>query len=320
MFRAYRAHAHRCGIALALFLAAGSVFAAEPTDPPERDGSTRPLVVAIAESPPFAIKDSDGTWSGLSIDLWREVATGLGFAERTAGALSWRTTLAALTSSHLLRLVTTIFAATLFVGILITLIERRHNTGEFGGPWGRGIATGVWWAAVTMTTVGYGDTTPKTATGRSLALLWMFIGVVAVAIFTATVTSSLTLSSLRGEVRHEADLFRLRLGAVAGSAGAEFLTRRHVSFVPAETYEQALAELAAHEVDAVIANAPSLRYLTSRQWQGVLRVSPIVLEPLTYAIGLPSGSAFREPIKRSLLRIIEQDRWRDVERQYLGHS
>ena len=373
MSNALAVYVNRPWTAMVVLLIAGPAFTAStaPADSaPGRDGSSRPLVVAIADSPPFAIKNSDGTWSGLSVDLWREVAealglrweprevnlaqidallrdhtvdaalgaiaidaegaaahdfslpyyaNGLGFAEHSSGELSWRTTLAALASSHLLRLMVLILAATLVVGVLITLIERRHNVKEFGGPWRHGIATGVWWAAVTMTTVGYGDTTPKTPTGRSLAFLWMFVGVVAVAIFTATVTSILTVGSLQGTVRHPSDLFQLRLGAVAGSAGADFLTRRHVRFTAFDEYEQALPALAEHHVDAVVANAPNLRYLVSRQWQGVLRVSPIVLEPLSYAIGLPTDSPLRESINRVLLRIVEQDRWRDVEQQYLGH-
>ncbi|MCS0460101.1 transporter substrate-binding domain-containing protein [Rhizobium favelukesii] len=30
------------------------------------------------EAPPFAMKDADGNWSGISIELWREVAQKLG--------------------------------------------------------------------------------------------------------------------------------------------------------------------------------------------------------------------------------------------------
>ena len=34
----------------------------------------RKLVVATKEAAPFAMKAPDGTWKGLSIDLWRRVA------------------------------------------------------------------------------------------------------------------------------------------------------------------------------------------------------------------------------------------------------
>ena len=367
-------HGSRPWAILAIWLLAGSAFAAAtpPTEGgSERDGSSRPLIVAIPDTPPFSIKGADGTWSGLSVELWREVAetlglrweareveyaqirrllhdrtvdlalgaviinadgaaahdfslpfyaNGLGFAEHVSTELSLWTTLTAMANSHLLRLMAIILGATVVVGVVITLIERRHNAKDFGGPWHQGVATGVWWAAVTMTTVGYGDLTPKTASGRSVALLWMFVGLVAVAIFTATVTSILTVGSLQGVVRQQSDLFRLRLGVINGGAGASFLKRRHVNATAFDDYEPALTALAGHHIDALVANSTSLRYLVSRQWQGVLRVSPLVLEHVSYAIGLPAGSALREPINRTMMRIIEQDRWRDVEEQYLGHS
>jgi low affinity Fe/Cu permease len=171
---------------------------------------------------------------------------------------------------------------------------------------------GVWWAAVTMTTVGYGDATPKTPSGRGVALVWMFVGVVAVAIFTAAVTSILTVSSMQSTLKRASDIDHLRLGAIADASGAWYLTRHHLSFKPYEDDESALTGLAHHEVDAVVANIASLRYLVSRQWQGILRVSPIVLEPIVYAIGLPTDSPLREVIDRTLLRTIEQERWQDV--------
>jgi ABC-type amino acid transport substrate-binding protein len=352
----------------------GAVCAASsaPADPTAgRDGSTRPLVVAIVDSPPFAFKDSDGTWAGLSVELWREVAadrgwrwearqidleqvdavlgdgtadaavgsvaidttgamshdysvpylaTGLGFAQPASDDLSWYAALAALAHSELLKLAALIAAALVLVGVSIAVLERGRNAEQFGGPLRQGIATGVWWAAVTMTTVGYGDATPKTASGRSLALVWMFVGVVAVAIFTATVTSMLTVGSLHGAVQQRADLFHLRLGAIGGSAGAEFLTQHGVGFTAFDSYEAALTSLAHRRVDAVVANRPALRYLVSGHWQGTLRVSEIILEPISYAIGLPLGSPLRIPMNRAILGIIEQNRWRDVEQQYLGHS
>ena len=33
-----------------------------------------PLVVGTREAPPFAMQNSEGEWSGISIDLWREAA------------------------------------------------------------------------------------------------------------------------------------------------------------------------------------------------------------------------------------------------------
>jgi ABC-type amino acid transport substrate-binding protein len=337
----------------------------------EKAAANRPLVVAIADSPPFAILEPDGSWTGMSLELWRRVAdelelpwelhasaledldgllgrrevdlvlgglavtpegeishdytqpyhsTGLGFAQLARGGGSWRAALAALASRELLTVLGLIAVGVLVVGIVITLIERRQqSSGDFGGPLHHGVASGIWWAAVTMTTVGYGDKTPKSGPGRAVALLWMFIGVVTVAVFTATVTTMLTVGSLQGIVQRPADLLSLRLGAVGGGPGAEYLARRHARFTPFPRYEDALAALAAGKVDAVVADQPSLRYLAARDHQGVVQVSPIVLEPLSYAIGLPPDSPLRETLNRALLAVLEQDSWIDVERRYLGH-
>lgn len=45
-----------------------------------------PLRVAVSEVPPFAIQQSDGSWRGISVDLWREVATSLGYTTACAAA------------------------------------------------------------------------------------------------------------------------------------------------------------------------------------------------------------------------------------------
>jgi voltage-gated potassium channel len=42
----------------------------------------------------------------------------------------------------------------------------------------------VWWAIVTVTTVGYGDTYPQTDVGRMIAIVVMFVGIGFIAILT----------------------------------------------------------------------------------------------------------------------------------------
>jgi voltage-gated potassium channel len=45
---------------------------------------------------------------------------------------------------------------------------------------------GVWWALETVTTVGYGDTFPRTDTGKAIAAVVMLVGIGFVAVLTAT--------------------------------------------------------------------------------------------------------------------------------------
>ncbi len=52
------------------------------------------------------------------------------------------------------------------------------------------IFIGMWWAIQTVTTVGYGDVTPKAVAGRIVAAIVMLEGIAFVAIVTAAVTST----------------------------------------------------------------------------------------------------------------------------------
>ncbi len=60
----------------------------------------------------------------------------------------------------------------------------------------------VWWAAQTVTTVGYGDVIPQTAFSKAVAVFVMFFGVAALSLTTAIVTSAVMAASRQ---RLEAD-------------------------------------------------------------------------------------------------------------------
>lgn len=51
------------------------------------------------------------------------------------------------------------------------------------------VGDALWWAVVTVTTVGYGDVSPQTAEGRLIAVVLMFVGIGVISAFTATIAS-----------------------------------------------------------------------------------------------------------------------------------
>ena len=68
----------------------------------------------------------------------------------------------------------------LLSGFLVTILDRKDFP-SFG--------TAVWWAIVTLGTVGYGDVVPHSAWGRVLGSTVIVFGVTFIAFLTATVTS-----------------------------------------------------------------------------------------------------------------------------------
>ena len=79
----------------------------------------------------------------------------------------------------------TIVTATVVVVILsgfaMTLLDHSEYPGIFRG---------MWWALQTVTTVGYGDVTPRHVSGRLVGAAVMLEGIALLAIVTAAITSS----------------------------------------------------------------------------------------------------------------------------------
>ncbi|MBR1849866.1 MAG: ion transporter [Bacteroidales bacterium] len=74
-----------------------------------------------------------------------------------------------------------VLVAAIILGTIIYAIENEKN------PAIRSIPQGIYWAVVTMTTVGYGDVVPVTAGGRFLSVIVMLLGYSIIAVPTGIV-------------------------------------------------------------------------------------------------------------------------------------
>ena len=99
----------------------------------------------------------------------------------------------------------------IIVGALMYLIE-----GESSGF--TSIPQGIYWAIVTMTTVGYGDIAPQTFTGRLLASVVMILGYGIIAVPTGIVTAEMTYARTSGRTRRSCP----RCGQVDADPDARF--------------------------------------------------------------------------------------------------
>ncbi|XP_066018732.1 uncharacterized protein [Pocillopora verrucosa] len=79
-------------------------------------------------------------------------------------------------------------------GVIIWLLEHRSNASQFSPLFTKGSPEGFWWAVESLTTVGYGDKTPKTLCGRLFGIIWILIGAITLSLFTALMTNAIQAS------------------------------------------------------------------------------------------------------------------------------
>lgn len=336
--------------------------AAAPAPPHE-------LVVGVKEAPPFAMKADDGTWNGISVDLWRRVAdelhlsyhfiekthvqdlidgvaqgrfdvavgaltetasrarlldftqpfytAGLGIAVPAGNDPSWRPIIRTLTSFGFMQAVLALVGFAVATGGLLWLFERRHNE-DFAGTVTKGMSTGVWWSTMAMTQRHTGLLAPRTLPGRILAIIWMVVSIITIAVFTASVTSSLTIKHLQGAVHDVGDLANARVGVVAGTSSEETLTRLKIAYRRFAAPQDGLKALRAHTLDAFVYDKPLLSWLIQQDFVGSVELIDASFDPQEYAFAMPSDSALGKPVSIAILDAVHSAWWEETLFRYIG--
>jgi len=356
-----------CLLTLGLWVST-ALAADPPVDPLAAMPAQAPgkLVVGTIPVAPFIVKNSDGTWSGISIDVWKDIArrlkldyeirelsladfkdpkkladldvfvslnvtpereatmdlthafysTGLAIAVAPKDSGGLGATLAAIFTARFAKLIAALLAMLFVIGLFMWLAERRRNE-QFGGSPAHGIGAGLWWSAVTMTTVGYGDKAPVTLLGRVLGLLWMFAAILIISSFTASIASALTVNQLESAVSGPGDLPKVKVGTVEPSQGARYLEKRHIRYRGYPDAAAAVDALARGEVDAIVYEAPILQYTIKNRGDATLQVLDGTFDNHGYALALKQGSPIRKAVNLAMLQYTATDDWQALLARYL---
>ena len=221
-------------------------------------------------------------------------------------------------SFNFIKIIAFLIIIWLIAGALVWMFEYRQNVEMFDDKILKGLGHGIWWAAVTMTTVGYGDKAPKTLGGRVVAIIWMFASIILISSFTATITTSLTIGELRGKVQGFYDLPNVRVGSLTESQTLDYLAKYGIAARPYNTIEAGLQAVAENQIDAFVLDEAVMKYLVKSQYPAELRVLPGTFNQYYAGMALPTNSQLREPINRALLKILKQEKWEQLVMHYLG--
>lgn len=371
LYGALRRGGHFCAIVALVAVVGGDAFAQMVEQEGRPNFPRRELVIGTKEAPPFAMKDEQGQWSGISIELWREVArklglqfrlaeapnvqelidatargdydvsvaaititaerersvdfsqpfydTGLGIAVSANSVSVWREIIRTMVSAGFLQAAGALIGISLLVGALVWLFERRHND-DFGGTAARGLGASIWWSAEAMTQASTGHRGPVTIAGRALAIIWMVVSIITIAVFTASVTSALTTRQMRGLVNGVDDLQSVRVGTLANSATGGFLDGERIKHRTFAQVVDGLKALEAGSIDAFVYDKPLLAWTVEQRFSSTIQVLDVDFEPQSYGLAMPLGRPYRKAIDVALLETVHDQNWKRTLFRYLGEK
>ena len=203
-------------------------------------------------------------------------------------------------------------------GLVGWYFERQENRAHFRTGY-RGIWDGIWWSAVTLTTVGYGDKAPKTRMGKIAALVLMFGGLLFISGLTASIASSLTVNQLNNNPDGFNAFKERRVGTINNSSSFQFL-KDHF-FKKVQTYNgvvPGLNGLKNREIEAFMYDEPILKYrIQEDSTLNKLYILPIKFDVQFYAFGLAKDNTLLEQaISQRILEIMETREWQVVLNEY----
>lgn len=203
----------------------------------------------------------------------------------------------------------------LFFGILVWFFERRKaDADQFRKDW-QGIFDGFWWSAVTMTTVGYGDKSPETTGGRTVAFVWMFTAILLISGLTAGVASALTVKSMESKIESVEDLRRFKSGTIRATGTAEFLGNYGLPNQYYESVEEGFEAVRRGEIDVFVFDRPVLRFYLEKGVNSDLHLDDRDLKTDYYSFTYPKNSPLRDALDPKIVRALKSDSWNFILRK-----
>lgn len=218
----------------------------------------------------------------------------------------------------LLGLILVLIFMLLSSAVIVYLIEKKFSKEEPHERMIQSISDGLWWSAVTMTTVGYGDKVPGSRIGKVLGIVWIFTSIIFFSLFTANASSKLAKSKEQSGINSIDELRYAKVVAVAKSSGEEFLIRENIEYTSKKDINEAIRSVISGEFDAVVSNVPVLKYHNKTNFRGELLISDNFLVRNNMGIALQEEGSIKEQIDRVLLQKISEPKWQSAVYKYIG--
>jgi polar amino acid transport system substrate-binding protein len=219
-------------------------------------------------------------------------------------------------ASEMLRVLGIAVMFIIMAGHVIWLV-RRNNDPDISRGYLPGVWEGMWFAILRLLDPGNNASTHSNL-GRAVSILWMFIGIIFIAQFTASISANLTVSKLRGSISGIDDLYGRRIATVEGSTSQDYLFDLGMRPTSVTQIQEAFDLLLDDRTDAIVYDAPVLLYFANNEGRGRVNMAGSKFREEYYGIAFPPGSSYLDMVNNTLLRLYEDGTYDALYRQWFG--
>ena len=222
------------------------------------------------------------------------------------------------------------FAAAILIMFIIShlvwMYEHPVNEEMWPRSYLAGIGESFWWTVSIFLVGGADNKGPVGLGGRIVATIWMFASVIAVSLLTASLSAILTVNSLTGDISGPKDLPGKAVATIGGSTSETWLQKLGVTGgqkVDVKVFPDVpacLDALKSGNVQAVVFDAPILKYYVNKLGPDDFLLVPGLFEKNNYGFGLQQDSLMRERINQVLLNLNENGVTDDLKKKWFGED
>lgn len=206
-------------------------------------------------------------------------------------------------------------AAAFVMSNIVYFTERRHDP-DFQNGYLRGLWEGFWW----MTSMVVSGEHPEGGTHKTyrrlMTIAFWLIGLFLIVQFEANITADTTVNKLASDIGGPNDLPGKRVVTVAGTTAARYLDDKNIRYIAVENIEDGYTLLENNQADAIVYDAPVLRYYAIAGGNGKVGVVGAVFKPEKYGIALAKGSEWRKPVNEVLLEMYQDGSLAEIENRW----
>ena len=236
-------------------------------------------------------------------------AGGFSIAAHSREATLPRTVIARVMTFEVLIWLIFMILATGVAGSIIRIVERRGGSGQFAQP--SSFVNSMWWAVSTLSTVGYGDFVPRTTTGKLVGTIWIFVSIILVAIFSATIVATLTVGRLSPYLKSLENIQTNRVGIIDRPSSR--LISKKLGILPDiyANYNDAFEALDRREINGFLHPTIELKSMMIQRRDPNIYLIPTEITKGFISIGISEklDGKIVSKINSSIIEIIESPEW-----------